>query len=59
MLLLVGDFNFDLLKHDKSKQVSDFLNLMTSNILQLHILGPARFLDNIKPSFMTTYFSTS
>ena len=50
MLLLVGDFNFDLLKYDKNKQVINFLNMMTSNLLQPHILGPTRFLDNIKPS---------
>ena len=56
MLLLVGDFNFDLLKYDKNKQVINFFNMMTSNLLQPHILGPTRFLDNIKPSLNDNIF---
>ena len=56
MLLLVGDFNFDLLKYEKNKQVINFLNMMTSNLLQPHILGPTRFLDNIKPSLNDNIF---
>ena len=56
MLLLIGDFNFDLLKYDKNKQVINFLNMMTSNLLQPHILGSTRFLDNIKPSLNDNIF---
>ena len=55
-LLMVGDFNYDLIKHDKIKTVSEFLNLMTSNLLQPHILGPTRILDHNKPSINDNIF---
>ena len=47
---MVGDFNYDLIKHNKIKTVSEFLTLITSNLLQPHILGPTRILDHNKLS---------
>ena len=37
-----------MLNHEKAIKVSEFINFMTSNLLQPHILGPTRILDNNK-----------
>ena len=50
MIQIVSDFNFNLLNHEKTKSVSEFMSFFTSNLLQPHILGPTRALDGIKPS---------
>ena len=57
MIQVVGDFNFNLLNHEKAKTVSEFINFMTSNLLQPHILGPTRILDNNKPSINDNIFT--
>ena len=41
-VLLLGDFNADLLKYDKDCNVSDFLNTMYLNLLLPHIASPKR-----------------
>ena len=48
-VIFAGDFNYNLLKHDTNSKTSDFINLMTSLLLQPHILGPTRI--NINNSF--------
>ena len=50
LIQIVGDFNYNLLNHDKAKTVTEFMNFLSSNLLQPHILGPTRLLDNNKPS---------
>ena len=39
-VVLLGDFNADLLKYDKDSNVSDFLDTMDSNLLLPHIAYP-------------------
>ena len=58
MIQIVGDFNFNLLNHEKAKSVSEFMNFLTSNLLQPHILGPTRVLDGIKPSINDNILTT-
>ena len=41
-VVLLGDFNADLLKYDKDCNVSDFLDTMYSNLLLPHIASPTR-----------------
>ena len=41
-VVLLGDFNTDLLKYDKDCNVSDFLDTMYSNLLLPHIASPTR-----------------
>ena len=39
-VVLLGDFNADLLKYDQNSNISDFLDLMYSSLLLLHIFSP-------------------
>ena len=57
LIQVVGDFNYNLLNHDKAKTVSEFINFMSSNLLQPHILGPTRVLDYNKPSINDNIFT--
>ena len=41
-VVLMGDFNADLLKYDKDCNVSDFVDTMYSNLLLPHIASPTR-----------------
>ena len=41
-VILLGDFNTDLLKYDKDCNVSDFLDTMYSNLLLPHTASPTR-----------------
>ena len=41
-VVLLGDFNADLLKYDQNSNISDFLDLMYSSLLLLHIFSPTR-----------------
>ena len=53
-IVLLGNFNADLLKYDQNSNISDFLDLMYSSLLLLHIFSPtcttsssATLIDNI------------
>ena len=53
-VVLLGDFNADLLKYDQNSNISDFLDLMYSSLLLPHIFSPtcttsssATLIDNI------------
>ena len=52
-IVLLGDFNADLLKHDQNGNIADFLDLMYSSLLFPHIFSPTRttssatLIDNI------------
>ena len=48
IVVLLGDFNADLLKYDKDCNVSDFLNTMYSNLLLPHITSPTCITINSK-----------
>ena len=41
-IVLLGDFNVDLLKYDNNNDVSNFLDTMHSNLLLSHITSPTR-----------------
>ena len=56
MTLLVGDFNYDLLKHEKKKNIYDFLMVITSNLFTPHILGPTRIEEGQTPSLVDNIF---
>lgn len=55
-ILLTGDFNYNLLKHETKKDVYDFINFMSSNLMQAHILGPSRARAGCKPSLVDNIF---
>lgn len=41
-IIIMGDFNIDLLQYESDLQVSNFLDKMYSNSLIPHITGPTR-----------------
>ena len=57
-VLLLGDFNADLLKYDKDCNVSDFLDTMYSNLFLLHIACPTRVTVNSQ-TIIDTIFSNN
>ena len=57
--LLVGDFNYNLLVHDKNATISAFLNMIFENNFQPCILGPTRIVDGNNPSLLDNIFSNS
>ena len=56
MVMLAGDFNNNLMKHEKNKYISKFLNFMTSNLFTPHIIGPTRFVAGQRPSLDDNIF---
>ena len=57
-IVLLGEFNVDLLNYDSNQDVSDFLDTMHSNLLLSHITSPTRItaksstlIDNIFSNF--------
>ena len=57
-IVLLGDFNVDLLKYDNNNDVSNFLDTMHCNLLLPHITSPTRItaksstlIDNIFSNF--------
>ena len=57
-VVLLGDFNGDLLKYDKDCNVSDFLNTMYSNLLLPYITSPTRVTINSKVLLITSFLTT-
>ena len=45
-LLIMGDFNINLVNYDSHPETNDFINLMVSHYLLLHILHPTRVTDH-------------
>ena len=58
-ILVVGDFNFDLLIHERNENISDFLNMMLENGLQPCITEPTRIVPGNRPSLVDNVFSNS
>ena len=56
LTFFVGDFNYNLIKHETKKEIGEFFNLMTSNLMQPHILGPSRVTFGSKPSLPDNIF---
>ena len=55
-VILTGDFNFNLLKFDKSKEVNEFLNYLTAKWYTPRILGPTRLTEHQQPSLIDNIF---
>ena len=55
-MILAGDFNYNLMKHEKNKYISEFLNFMTTNLFTPHIIRPTRFVEGQRPSLVDNIF---
>ncbi len=58
-VLLAGDFNLNLLKHDKFPNVESFLNLMLANFYKPLITHPTRLNASSCPSLIDNIFINS
>ena len=59
LIIITGDFNYNLLKCNVNEEISNFLNCMYTNLLQPYIIYPARFVGNAKPSLIDNIFSNA
>ena len=59
LLVIAGDFNLNVLKHDTDDKIKDFLNLMLSNHCQPMIMQPTRFSSENRPSLVDNIFINS
>ena len=55
-VLICGDFNYDLLRHEQIPNVNKFLNTMYSNFLQPCITQPTRALGKSRPTLIDNIF---
>jgi hypothetical protein len=58
-VLIVGDFNYDLLKHETNSNINDFLQMMIDNGYQPCITEPTRIVNGNKPSLVDNIFCNS
>ena len=58
-ILIVGDFNYDLLNHENNDEVSKFLHMMVENSFQPCILEPTCITLGNRPSLVDNIFSNS
>ena len=58
-VLIAGDFNFDLLKHEENTNINDFLQMMINNSYQPCITEPTRIVNGNKPSLVDNIFLNS
>ena len=59
VVIVAGDFNFNLLNHETNMEVDKFMTLMLSNFYQPHILQPTYLADHYKPSLIDNIFINS
>ena len=57
-VVLLGDFNADLLKYDKDCNVSDFLDTIYSNLPLPHIASSRRVTMNLKTLIDNIFLTT-
>ena len=57
--LLVGDFNYDLLIHEKNEVIASFLNMTLQNNFQPCITEPTRVINGNKPSLLDNIFTNT
>ena len=55
-IILTADFNLNLLKFDKNKKITEFLNFFTANWFTSQILGPTRITENERASLIDNFF---
>ena len=58
-VLIAGDFNYDLLKHESNSNINDFLQMMINNCYQPCITEPTRIVNGNKPSLVDNIFSNT
>ena len=58
-VIITGDFNYDLLKHETDSTISDFLQMMIDNSYQPCITEPTRIVNNHKPSLVDNIYLNS
>ena len=56
--MITGDFNLDLLKFGSHYETDEFLNILSTNFFQLHILQPTRITDH-SATFIDNIFFNS
>ena len=56
LLIIGGDFNYNLLNHEVDTEADDFIHTMLSNFCQPHITQPMGFVNNAKPSLLDNIF---
>ena len=59
LVVIAGDFNLNLLKHNIDDKIKEFLNLMLSNYYQPTITQPTRFSNENRPSLVDNIFINS
>ena len=57
-LIMMGDFNINLVNYDSHPETNDFINLMVSHYLLPHILHPARVTDHSATIINNIFFNT-
>ena len=55
-IILTGDFNLNLLKFDKNKEITEFLDFLTAKWFTPQILGPTRITENEQASLIDNFF---
>ena len=59
IVLLLGDFNYDLFNHDKSPMIKNFIEVMYNNNLQPTINKPTRVVKGQTPSLLDNIFTNA
>ena len=55
-IILTGDVNLNLLKFDKNKEITEFLDFLTTKWFTPQILGPTRITENEQVSLIDNFF---
>ena len=55
-IILTGDVNLNLLKFDKNKEITEFLDFLTAKWFTPQILGPTRITENEQASLIDNFF---
>ena len=58
-VVLLEDFNADLLKYDQNSNISDFLDLMYSSLLLPHIFSPTRTTSSSSATLIENVFTNN
>ena len=56
LIVICGDFNYDLLKHEFNKHINEFINIMSSSFLQTCITKPPKKKKKNRPSLVEDIF---
>ena len=56
-IIITGDLNLNLLKFEKNKEITEFLDFLTAKWFTPHILGPTRITENERASLIDNFFT--